>query len=201
MNNELYGTILPMIIKVLYWGEIVMAKKTHKIPDTVVPASKWIPDPLFQTIQKLIPVACVDLIILRKTKGVVETLLIKRKIYPEENKWCLIGGRILKGERTKDTIRRQAGNELGVSVKIIPPWSETLPFAVYNDPVADKQKHFVALNFPVIITQGTIRENGPEFSEAQWFPLHKLPKTIGFHHHQVLKDFIKTRLPYSIKII
>lgn len=178
-----------------------MIIKQKQRATSVIPLSKRIPETLFQTIQKLIPIVCVDLILLRKTEGIIETLLVKRKIYPEENKWCLIGGRILKNERTKNTINRQAKNELGVSVKIIPPWSETSPFATYNDPIADKQKHFIVLTFPVIVTRGNIRTSGPEFSEAQWFPLHKLPKNFGFHHRKVLKDFTDSQLSYIIKII
>lgn len=166
---------------------------------TVVPRSRWIPDELFQAIQKTVPVACVDLIVLRRgRKNVAETLLIKRKIYPEQGKWCLIGGRILKDEYTKDTIRRQAKEELGVSVKIIPPWSEKHPFAVFNDPVSDKQKHFVALAYPVAVVKDTLKPSGPEFKEARWFPLDKLPPAarIGFYHPTVLamfSDYIKTK--------
>ena len=75
---------------------------------TVVPQSRWIPDELFQAIQRSVPIPCVDLIILRKNRGTIETLLIKRKIYPEQGKWCLVGGRILKDETTKQAIARQA---------------------------------------------------------------------------------------------
>lgn len=160
---------------------------------TVVPRSRWIPDELFQTIQKSVPIACVDLLLLRTKAGGIETLLIKRRIYPEEGKWCLIGGRILKDEHTKDTIKRQAKTELGVSVSIIPPWSEIMPFAVFNDPVSDKQKHFVVLVYPVIVTKGILKASGPEFSEARWFPLDKLPPAarIGFYHAKLLALFAR----------
>ncbi len=171
----------------------------NKKEKTVVPRSRWIPDELFQAIQKNMPVACVDLIVLRRKRaGILETLLIKRKIYPEERKWCLIGGRILKDEYTKDTIKRQAKEELGVSVKILPPWSEHMPFAVFNDPVSDAQKHFVVLVYPVAVTKGKPKASGPEFSEARWFPLNKLPPAarIAFYHSKVLamfSDRVKTK--------
>ncbi len=160
--------------------------------ETTIPVSKWIPDTLFQTIQKTTPIPCVDLIVLRENKkGSLETLLIKRKIYPEEKKWCLIGGRILKDEETKQAIARQAKEELGVSVKILGPWDEETPFAVYNDHRSDAQKHFVVLTFPVIITKGTISKSGPEFSEAKWFSLDALPTPLGFHHKHALAMFKK----------
>lgn len=157
---------------------------------TVAPPSKWIPDALFQVIQKNTPVPCVDLLPVRKTKdGKIEVLLIKRKIYPEQGKWGLIGGRILKNELTKEAIKRQAKEELGVSVKIVPPWTEINPFAVFNDPVSDKQKHFVGLTYLVSITKGKVKDSGPEFSEAKWFSLHKLPKPFSFNHKKILATF------------
>lgn len=175
-----------------------MPKKRAKT--VVIPSSKWIPEDLFNTIQKTMPIVCVDLLILKKNKNnEIETLLIKRKIYPEIGKWCLLGGRIIKGELTKKAIKRQAKEELGVSIKIIPPWNDTTPFAAYNDPDSDKQKHFVVLTFPVTLTKGTLNKYGPEFSEARWFPIQTLPKNIGFHHTKVFEDFIKTKINYNIK--
>lgn len=160
--------------------------------ETTIPISKWIPDSLFQSIQKTVPIACVDLVVLRKgKKGSLEILLVKRKIYPEEKEWCLIGGRILKDEETKKTIVRQAKKELGVSVKILKPWDEETPFAAYNDHKSDAQKHFVVLTFPVIIIKGNINRSGPEFSEAKWFALDALPTPLGFHHKHALAMFKK----------
>ena len=161
----------------------------------------WIPDALFQEIQKNTPIPCVDLLPIRKTKdGKIEVLLIKRKIYPEQGKWGLIGGRILKNELTKEAIKRQAKEELGVLVKIVPPWTEINPFTVFNDPVSDKQKHFVALTYLVSITAGEVKASGPEFSEAKWFPLHKLPKKFSFHHKKVLIMFMNYIITHSLSL-
>jgi len=168
---------------------------------TVVPQSKWIPDELFHAIQQHMPVACVDLIVLRKNKdNKIEILLIKRKIHPEIGKWCVIGGRIIKGESIKDTIERQSKEELGVSVEILKPWSEDAPLLVMSDPVSDVQKHFVGLIFPVIIKSGELNMNGPEFSEAKWFELDKVPKDLGFGlaHRREIDAFINTELKYNI---
>lgn len=174
-------------------------KKLLTIKKPVIPKSKQLSNSLFQTIQKSIPIACVDLIILRRNKGVTETLLVKRKLYPEEGKWCLIGGRILKGEYVKDTVKRQAFKELGISVNILAPWSEIMPLSTFSDPSSDKQKHFVVLVYPVVITKGKLKKEGPEFSETKWFEINKLPKIIGFGQKKWLQAFTKTYLRYSIK--
>lgn len=163
------------------------SSKTPKKTKKVVPKSGWIPDDLFQAIQKSMPVPCVDLLPVRRNKdGKIEILLIKRQIYPEIGKWGLIGGRILKDELTNSSIMRQARRELGVSVKIIQPWTELHPFAVFNDPFSDIQKHFVVLTYLVHITNGKVKATGPEFSEAKWFPLDNLPKRFSFHHKKVV---------------
>jgi ADP-ribose pyrophosphatase YjhB (NUDIX family) len=170
--------------------------------NTPIPQSKWIPKKLFDSIQKSVPIPCVDLLVLREGENGTETLLIKRKIYPEKDKWCLIGGRILINESTVQAITRQAMVELGVRVKIIKPWSDIIPFAVFNDSKSDKQKHFVVLTLPVVIKKGKIKTNGPEFSDYKWFPLSKLPspKNTGFHHAKVLKLFKKTSTEKEIFI-
>lgn len=162
-------------------------------PTHVVPSSKWIPEKLFQAIQKNVPIPCIDLMIIREASTGPEVLLIKRSIFPETGKWCLIGGRILKDELTAQAIRRQAKEELGVEVSILRPFSVDRPFAVYNDPISDIQKHFVVLTFPVAIRRGRVREKGPEFSEVRWFPLDNLPRNIGFHHKKALRDFLKSQ--------
>lgn len=175
-------------------------KKIKKRKETVVPKSKWLPNNLFQSIQQSMPVACVDLIILRSNnENILETLLIKRKIYPEIGMWCLIGGRIIKGERINDTIQRQAKRELGISVNILFPWNETTPIMGLSDPITDIQKHSVVLVYPVTISNGQIKKSGPEFSEAKWFPLDKIPKILGFTHQQELNSFLKTKEIYKIK--
>jgi ADP-ribose pyrophosphatase YjhB (NUDIX family) len=172
--------------------------KIEQMEDTVVPKSKWIPEELFKTIQQTIPVACVDLIILRRNEGVVEILLVKRKIYPEIGKWCMIGGRIIKGESSNDAIQRQAKNEIGVSVDILPPWNDTTPIMGLSDPLSDAQKHFVVLVYPVTISEGVVNESGPEFSESKWFPIDKVPE-LAFAHHKELDSFIKTPFSYNLK--
>jgi ADP-ribose pyrophosphatase YjhB (NUDIX family) len=165
-------------------------QKPKKTAETVVPKSKRISGKLFQSIQKNIPVPCVDLLPVRKTKnGGIEVLLVKRRIYPEERKWVLIGGRIIKGESTKQAIARQAKSELGVQAKIVPPFTDIRPFSVMNEPTTDKQKHSIALTYLVSRSKGTVKKSGPEFSEAKWFSINNLPNQIGFNFKKVLDIF------------
>lgn len=159
---------------------MAMVAKTRP-KSSVIPQADWLPDRLFKQMQASMPIACVDLAIIRK-RVTYELLLIKRKIYPEAGQWCLVGGRILKNESTIQAIARQAARELGIAVKVMRPWSETHPFRVDNCPTADKQKHYISLLYPVRISSGRPRLAGPEFDDCRWFPLSALPERMGFIH-------------------
>lgn len=158
----------------------------------VIPSEKFIPKPLFEKIQKSIPVVCVDLVFLRKgEKSDTEILLLKRKIYAEIGKWCIIGGRMIKNERLSETIARQAKRELGVKAKIIPPWNANNPIGIFDDPKADPQKHALTLVYPVIMAEKRHNAAGPEFSEAKWVSIKKIPKKLAFIHNKEISHTIK----------
>lgn len=83
-------------------------KKKH------VSESKNIPAGLYKKIVSLMPICCVDLVFCSKGK----VYLFKRSYAPAKNKWWIIGGRILKGEKLKDAVARKAKEEIGVEIKI-----------------------------------------------------------------------------------
>lgn len=71
-----------------------------------------IDQPLFTKIHKLMPIPCLDLVIVRNGK----ILLIKRDREPAKGQYWLPGGRIFRGESLVDTAKRIAKNEVGLSV-------------------------------------------------------------------------------------
>ncbi len=164
---------------------------TYKV---VIPSRRLIPKQLFESIQKSIPIICVDLIVFRKKdKAGLEVLLAKRKIPPEIGKWVLIGGRVMIGETLKRAIQRQAKREFSVTVRILPPWDYNNPIRVFDNPKFDPQKHAIALAYPVVIKDGMPRMSGPEFSEIRWFGAEKLPSNLGFNglHRQEIMCAVK----------
>ncbi len=149
----------------------------------VIPEKDRIPDELFSAIQDVIPIVCIDLGIFRRVDNQLQTLLIKRRIYPSEGSWCLLGGRILKNEYIRDAIERQAKRELGVSLEILKPWDAHHPVKVFDEPTNDPQKHAIVMMYPAVIADGELNIDGPEFSEMQWFDVAQLPET-GFTHKE-----------------
>lgn len=159
---------------------------------TVVPKEKLIPKKLFERIQQLMPIVTVDLAVFRrnpKTKG-VEILLIKRKIYPEINTWCLVGGRLLKGETFQGAINRQIQREFCVKATVIKPWGPDNPIAVFNEPTADLQKHFVCMVYPLVLQREVRISSGPEWNEVKWFPIKRLPTPLGFNHRKEIRSVL-----------
>jgi len=74
---------------------------------------KYIPDEQYKSILDVIPICCVDIIIVHSN----EFLLLKRK--KEEidgGLWWVPGGRLHKNERWNDTVRRKAYEETGIHV-------------------------------------------------------------------------------------
>jgi colanic acid biosynthesis protein WcaH len=78
--------------------------------------SPFIPQPLYNEILRNVPIACVDIAVV--ANGAV--LLVRRKDPPAQGAWWVPGGRVLKGERMKETARRKALEEVGVDCHVGP---------------------------------------------------------------------------------
>ncbi len=76
--------------------------------------SKKIPEEIYEQILENIPICCVDVII-HDNKRV---LLVQRDEEPAKDEWWVIGGRILKGERFEDAVKRKIKEEVGLNGEI-----------------------------------------------------------------------------------
>ncbi len=77
---------------------------------------RYIQQDLYDRILYSIPIACVDIAIIRDN----EVLLVKRKDAPAKDQWWVPGGRVLKGEMMRDTAKRKAFEEVGMEVTVGP---------------------------------------------------------------------------------
>lgn len=78
--------------------------------------SAFIPETLYDQILRSVPIACVDIAIV--SDGSI--LLIKRRDPPALGQWWVPGGRVLKGERMRETARRKAREEVGIACHVGP---------------------------------------------------------------------------------
>jgi colanic acid biosynthesis protein WcaH len=77
---------------------------------------QFIPDALYHQILENIPIACVDIAIV--AQGAV--LLVIRKDPPAKGQWWVPGGRVLKGEKMRETAQRKARQEVGMECHVGP---------------------------------------------------------------------------------
>lgn len=151
--------------------------------------SYWMTDKEYESVTSKTPIPCVDLVILRKSEGkIIEVLLLVRKTGYAKGKWCIIGGRQWKEEIVEETIHRQA-DDLGIKVKIIPPFESNFPAWVNDNPLQDKTKHPCTSTYPVKIISGNMREEGEEYKGYKWFPVDRLPDEMAYsgHRFQILR--------------
>ena len=74
-------------------------------------SGKWIEESLYKKIKQLMPLPCVDLLILHKGR----ILLMLRKNEPGEGEWFAPGGRILHGETIEEAVLRNLKDETGLT--------------------------------------------------------------------------------------
>jgi colanic acid biosynthesis protein WcaH len=73
-------------------------------------ASSWIPEDIFSQIKSLIPIPCVDLLILHNNR----LLLMLRNNEPGKDLWFTPGGRVLLGETLEEAVKRVQVKETGL---------------------------------------------------------------------------------------
>jgi len=70
----------------------------------------WIEDPLYNEITSVIPIACLDLLVVHDGR----LLLMLRNNAPGKGVWFAPGGRILRGETLEEAVTRVLGKETGL---------------------------------------------------------------------------------------
>lgn len=72
----------------------------------------WIEEPFYSQIRQLMPITCVDLLIVHEGK----LLVMKRTNSPAKGEWFTPGGRIYIGESLEDAVKRTLEEETGLNV-------------------------------------------------------------------------------------
>lgn len=136
---------------------------------------------LYSQIHSLLPIACIDLAIVRT--GAV--LLVKRKKEPLKDNWFIPGGRLHHGEFIPDAIERIAKEEVGLTV------SRAASFLTFENLVFDTDPfghgcgtHTLSLAF---VTKATIEDeplrlDTTQHDEARWYKPDAIIQS-GFHHY------------------
>jgi ADP-ribose pyrophosphatase YjhB (NUDIX family) len=153
---------------------------------------------VWDQIQNTVPIACVDVLATRKaSSGALEVGLIFRTTPHEGQRWCLIGGRLLRKDSFQSAVLRELSSALGPLVHcVVPSFAQPIFVAEYfpeKQPgrLFDPRRHAIGLTFAIEI-DGTLRPEG-EALDFQWFSPNGLPPeaSFGFGQHIVVVECIR----------
>lgn len=145
----------------------------------------FLPPATYALIERSMPIACVDFLLVREGQSGREIGLILRES-PHGQVWCHLGGRILRGETIRDALLRHADDTLGVGLALGP---DPQPGYVYQwfppnirpvDPLTavgdDPRKHAIGLSF-LVEPRGAPHPRN-EALEFGWFREDGLPEPL-----------------------
>ncbi|MFC1686958.1 NUDIX domain-containing protein [Patescibacteria group bacterium] len=117
-------------------------------------------------------------------------LLVRRAVKPKIGWWDVPGGFTKENEHPLQALRRELREELGVNVKVGKLFS--IQMDVYHNGNGPKS-WVLNIYYIASIIQGTMKPDD-DISEARWFPIHKLPKHLGFKHiKKAVRDWKKLK--------
>ena|SRR3989344_2921309 len=141
-----------------------------------------IPRDLYHKIHKILPIVCVDAVVVDSSKK--RFLFVKRKNEPEKGKWWFPGGRIFKNEKLVDAILRKIEQEIGIPGKIKKQLG-TYEYFSKKGYFKDTNSHMISMVY--LIEIDVSRKVIPDWqsSSSKWF------RKINPKWHPYLKQYLK----------
>jgi 8-oxo-dGTP diphosphatase len=129
----------------------------------------------------------VDIVIFTIQSGTLKVLLVKRGIPPFKDRFALPGGFVLEDESLETAALRELREETGVSDLYLEQLYS------FGDPGRDPRDRVITVAYYALIAADRSRLTaGTDTTEAEWWPVGKLP-ALAFDHHKIL-DYAVERL-------
>lgn len=125
------------------------------------------------------PVPTVDIILELVDRPHRPIVLIERKNEPYG--WAIPGGFVDYGELVETAARREAEEEIGLSVELVEQ------FHVYSDPSRDPRQHTMSVVF--IATAIGEPKAGDDAKGLGIFEPWRIPTNLCFDHDRILRDY------------
>ena len=143
--------------------------------------NKLIGDKEYKNIVKLVPIVCVDLLIVDGKKF----LLGKRVNQPAREQWFFPGGRIYKGETILKAAIRKAKEEMGMRISAKNLSVLGVGETIFDGKGIDKARHSVNIVYLVKVNNKTkFHFDKTQHSEVKWF------SKIDSSWHPYVKEFL-----------
>lgn len=122
-------------------------------------------------------VCAADCVVVRDNR----ILMQKRSFGMFKGQWCLVGGKVDKGETIIHAAIRETKEESGLDVKRIHM------LGIYDAKDRDPEQGAVAVGF-LCETNDAEPVMSDEATEMKFFPLDQLPDEIAFDHRLIVED-------------
>jgi len=148
---------------------------------------------LYSKIHSLLPIACIDLVIVRHNT----VLLVKRKNEPLRDQWFIPGGRLIRNEPIIDAVERIAQEEVGLTV------SRAAHFVRFDNLILDTDPfghglgtHTMSLVFATKATDDNqvVVLDSTQHDYADWI---RYDKVIDGEYHHYVKQAVLARFNHS----
>jgi ADP-ribose pyrophosphatase YjhB (NUDIX family) len=152
--------------------------------DVVRAGDQWMPAADYEFIQARVPILCVD-VLLSPNDDPRQVALIRRAT-PDGDRWCLIGGRVLRNEHLPAAVERHVEATLGHAVRVDRSTLElgaVIEYFTERDmgDFYDPRKHAVALTYSASCECTGEPEALGEALEFGWFKIDQLSEVnFGF---------------------
>lgn len=119
-------------------------------------------------------------------QGITKVLLIKRKNEPFKGSWVLTGGALYNNEELIYGAKRELEEKSGI--KDI----EIKEFKTFGKVDRSPIMRMIAIAFIGVIDSKRVNilRESRNTSDAEWFPIDKIPKHLGYDHEEILNDAI-----------
>jgi 8-oxo-dGTP diphosphatase len=129
-----------------------------------------------------------DIVVLAPVDGELCVLVVKRANEPFKGSWALPGGKVDRGETSREAAHRELKEETGVTVPNLNP------VGVYDRPDRDPRGRFVSVAFSAVLMSAPEAIAGDDAVEVSWQPIRKLADhasdglELAFDHDVVVDD-------------
>ncbi|HLX83921.1 MAG TPA: NUDIX domain-containing protein [Terriglobales bacterium] len=135
----------------------------------------------------------VDIVIFTIQSGSLKVLLVKRAAAPFQGQFAIPGGFVLDGENLDQAALRELREETGVADVYLEQLYS------FGDVERDPRGRIVTVAYFALISTGRPLRAGTDASEADWWPIDRLP-SLAFDHDKILAyalERLRNKLEYT----
>ena len=135
----------------------------------------------------------VDIVIFTIQSGSLKVLLVKRAAAPFQGQFAIPGGFVLDGENLDQAALRELREETGVADVYLEQLYS------FGDVERDPRGRIITVAYFALISTGGPLKAGTDASEADWWPMDRLP-SLAFDHDKILAyalERLRNKLEYT----